>query len=74
MIIRITFEGIVKSGKKRSILPDHLDIHAASIDGVKEMFLGWVVGAKAIRGDSGIFHPVENGGEIKIKSVKEHND
>lgn len=75
MIARIRFEGIVKDGKKKSVLPDHVDLHVPPGDSKypETIFRGWIEDPRAlgIRGDSGVFHPLRHYGEIKILGVFE---
>lgn len=76
MIVRIKFEGEVTEGKKKSVLPDHIDIHVppGEAQKAKEIFLDWTKKNAGIRGASGIFHPLLGDGRIKIKSVQEKTD
>ena len=64
MIARVKFEGVVKSGEKKYILPDFVDIHSPNQREALEMFKFWT-GKGAIRGASGIFHPLGVDGEIR---------
>lgn len=73
MIARIKFEGTVKDGKKKSTLPDYVDIHVPpeGLNTAKEIFLNWVEIGAGIKGESGVFHPLRGNGKIKIESVTE---
>lgn len=74
MIARVHFEGKVEHDKKKSSLPDYVDIHVPP-DGLtqaKQIFLGWIGHGTAIRGgDNGVFHPLMGYGDIKITRVVE---
>lgn len=71
MIARIHFEGIVKKGKKKSVLPDYIDIHVIDLEAGKLTFESWVSKSIGLRGHTGIFHPIGIQDEIKFKSIKE---
>lgn len=73
MIARIHFTGITKKDKTKSTLEDHVDIHV-NADGLKEareIFSSWTAKGAGIRGASGVFHPLNGYGDVKIKSVTE---
>ena len=73
MIARVHFTGITKKDKTKSTLEDHVDIHVNS-DGLKEareIFSSWTAKGAGIRGASGVFHPLNGYGDVKIKSVTE---
>jgi hypothetical protein len=74
MIARISFDGVVREEleKKRSVIKDHVDIHVGGgLKEAKELFLSYVAKVDAIRGASGIFHPLRGHGDVKIKQVVE---
>jgi hypothetical protein len=73
MIARVRFEGIVKDGKKKAILPDFIDIHVPpeSLDLAKSTFEHWLDRNSGVKGNSGVFHPINEYGSIKVKSIEE---
>lgn len=73
MIVRVNFEGTITEGKKKSVLPDFLDIHVptGALDMAKEIFTSWLNTSAGVKGNSGVFHPLGNFGQIKIKKVEE---
>ncbi len=74
MIARVKFEGVVKDGKKKSILPDYVDIHVPPdcLKEAKSMFEFWLgKNVYAIKGESGVLHPLGDGCSIKVTEVVE---
>lgn len=73
MIVQVKFKGIITEGKTKSELPDSVKIHAApeGKERTKELFLSWVERNAGIKGDSGVFHPLNGFGTIKILKVEE---
>jgi hypothetical protein len=70
MIARVSFTGITKKDNKRSTLEDHIDLHANDLKEAREIFSSWTK-AGGIRGASGIFHPLNGYGDVRIKAVTE---
>jgi hypothetical protein len=73
MIIRIKFEGTVVNGEDKSTITDHIDIHSPTSNTIwaKNLFLKWISDNSGIKGTSGIMHPLNGRGDIKIKSIEE---
>jgi hypothetical protein len=74
MIARIKFEGIIRGPKKKSVLPDHIDIHVAPdcLEEAKEIFESFLAKSTlGLKGSSGVFHPLGTGCSIKFTSVEE---
>lgn len=73
MLARIRFEGIIKNEKKKSVLPDHVDIHVPP-DGLitaRTIFDEWILKAEGIKGETGVFHPLGVFGTIRVIEVVE---
>ena len=70
MIVRISFTGITKNDKHKSTLEDYIEIHIGGVKEAKEAFSTWTRGC-GIRGASGIFHPLNGYGDVKIKAITE---
>lgn len=73
MIVKVNFVGTVLDGTKKSTLPDTLKIHIhpGGKKKAKELFLNWVKITNGIKGDSGVFHPLNGYGTIEVKNVEE---
>lgn len=74
MIAKVHFEGIIKEGKKKSTRPDTVQIHIppGDLNQGKVIFERWIEGPSlGIRGDSGVFHPLQGLGTIKVGKVEE---
>lgn len=71
MIARIKFDGVVKDSEKKTSMSDHIDIHSVDLETAKSTFERWVSTGVGIKGDSGVFHPIGSGGEIKFKKIEE---
>ena len=73
MIVRITFVGVVKNsaGKKKGYR-DYIDVHTGSIGDAKKLWASWAECVRGyVPGDSGVFHPVGEFGEIQAGSFEE---
>jgi len=66
MIVKVTFKGRVK----KDTIIDDIKVHAESIEAAREMVQRWISISPGLRGNSGLFHPGNGYGKIKIKSVK----
>lgn len=71
MIAKISFTGTVRTGRKKSILPDYILVHATDVKTAKDLFLEWVEIGAGIRGMAA-FHPLGVYGAIKIDKVTEN--
>lgn len=74
MIAQITFEGTIKSGKKKSVQADKVLMNCVELSDAKVQFLHWVdnINVIGIRGEK-MFHPLNNVGSIKLVKVAEFN-
>jgi hypothetical protein len=72
MIIRVKFEATVTEGEKKSVIEDSVDIHSPTDDlmWAKNLFNKWKANNSGIKGNSGVLHPLNGYGDIKIKSAE----
>lgn len=73
MIVRVEFFGIVIEGGKRRKMRDHVDIHAGTVKSASNFFKSVLVSnnVMAVRGDSGVFHPLRKEGKIEVIGIKQ---
>lgn len=68
-VIKIDFESTVKSGKKKSVMSDSIRVHLTDPSLAETLFAEWMELSTAIRGDSGIFHPLRVRGTCVFKKA-----
>lgn len=72
MVVKITFESIVETIGKKSSMSDFVEVHSTGVEEAKDTFNTWISKGVGIRGASGVYHPIlDGGGKIKVKDVRD---